>query len=381
MIQIQRLTAALTPLDAVLALLGSDLEPVDPIDVPLSKAIGCIAAAMPPPDAASPAFDTAVTDGWAMRSLDLVGASSYSPLPLATSPRWVEAGERLPDGCDCVIDGDLVEQVGPIHQVVAEAVPGQGVRRTGEEIGAGRSLVGAGRRVEPIDALVAGAAGIDRLWVRSPRIRVIDVPSANGDDASSRFIADFARAAGGDVTAIRCGGRDAGSIIAAVGDGACDLLVVVGGTGAGRSDATIQALRECAAVQAHGIAMQPGATAAVGRRGGTPVIAVPGATDQALAACLLLLQPVLDRLTARAPRQQIVRPLARKIASTIGIAEMVLLKLTEDGWSPLAARQLSLDSIARADAWLVVPGNREGFAAGTQVGAFALRETFPSVAR
>ncbi len=41
---------------------------------------------------------------------------------------------------------------------------------------------------------------------------------------------------------------------------------------------------------------------------------------------------------------------------------------------PLATGQLSLDAIAGADAWLAVPGDSEGYAAGTPVGAFPLRE-------
>ena len=77
---------------------------------------------------------------------------------------------------------------------------------------------------------------------------------------------------------------------------------------------------------AHGIALQPGRTAAVGRIGKTPVIALPGAPDQALAAWWTLALPALDRLSGRRPRQTVTLPLARKIASSVGIAEIVLLE-------------------------------------------------------
>ena len=40
----------------------------------------------------------------------------------------------------------------------------------------------------------------------------------------------------------------------------------------------------------------------------------------------------------------------------------------------LAVGDLSLDAIARAEAWLTVPGGAEGFAAGTPVDAYMLRE-------
>src|SRR6202163_1139532 len=133
MIPTQRLSASLTPLDVALAALLRDLEPVAPIEVPLAEALGCIAAEMPPLKA-HPPRDIAATDGWALRARDLVGASSYSPLPLAASPVWVEAGDAMPEGCDCVIDSDLVDQTGPVVQVLAEATPGQGVRRVGGDV-------------------------------------------------------------------------------------------------------------------------------------------------------------------------------------------------------------------------------------------------------
>lgn len=373
MIQTQRLTAALTPLDVALRLLCGDLKPVDAIEVSLAEAIGRVAAETSP-KAALPAFNTATTDGWALRAYDIVGASSYSPLQLAKSPRWVEAGERLPDGCDCVLDADSVEQAGPLFQVLAEAVPGQGIRRAGDDIAAGRSIVEAGRQIGAFDVLAARAAGLEHVAVRSPRVRVIDVRAEDFGTASSQVIFNFAKAAGARVTMSQTSGRDVASIYAAIDAEACDLLVTVGGTGGGRMDATIHTLKECGALLAHGLALQPGRTAAVGKIGATPVVAVPGLPDQALSACLALVQPVLDQLTARLPRQEMIRPLARKISSAIGVAEISLLKMSEQAWIPLATGQLSLDAIVCADAWLAVPGNSEGYAAGTPVGAFLLRE-------
>jgi molybdopterin molybdotransferase len=154
----------------------------------------------------------------------------------------------------------------------------------------------------------------------------------------------------------------------------CDLLVTVGGTGVGRTDATIEALAMRGALLAHGIALQPGRTAAIGRLAKCPVIALPGAPDQALAGWWTLVLPVLDRLSGSQPRQTRLLPLARKIASSVGIAEIVLLKNTDDAWMPLAIGDLALDAIGRADAWLAVPGGSEGFAAGTPVNAYMLRD-------
>jgi molybdopterin biosynthesis enzyme len=83
---------------------------------------------------------------------------------------------------------------------------------------------------------------------------------------------------------------------------------------------------------------------------------------------------VLDRLSGRQPRQAVTLPLSRKIASSVGIAEIVLLERNAGTWMPLAVGDLSLAAIARADAWLAVPGGTEGFAAGTPVDAYMLRD-------
>src|ERR1700704_3419952 len=123
MIPTQRLPASLTPLDIALTALLHGLVPVAPVELALTEALGCFAAEMPPLEA-HPPRDIAASDGWALRARDLVGASSYSPLPLTKSSIWVEAGDAMPEGCDCVIDADWVDQTGPMVQALAEATPG-----------------------------------------------------------------------------------------------------------------------------------------------------------------------------------------------------------------------------------------------------------------
>jgi molybdopterin molybdotransferase len=84
--------------------------------------------------------------------------------------------------------------------------------------------------------------------------------------------------------------------------------------------------------------------------------------------------PALDRLSGRQPRRATILPLARKIASSVGIAEIALLGRNDDSWMPLALGDLPFDPIVSAEAWLMVPGSSEGFAAGTPVAAYVLRE-------
>ena len=373
MIPTQRLPASLTPLDVALAAMLDGLEPVAPLELSLADGLGCVTADMPPLKALPPA-DIAASDGWALRARDLVGASSYSPLPLARPPVWVEAGDALPEGCDCVIDSDSVDQTGPMVQVLAEAIPGQGVRRLGGDIAQGSSVIAAGRHVRPLDLLVARAAGLERLNVRHPRLRIVAIPATSGHAVTAELISESARAAGASVVLVGAKGRDAASIAKALDTGACDLLVTIGGSGVGRTDAAIAALARRGEVLAHGIALQPGRTSAVGRIGKIPVIALPGAPDQALAAWWTLALPVLDQLSGLSPRQPVTLPLQRKIASHVGITEIVLLERNQGAWMPLAVGDMSLETIARADAWLAVPAASEGFAAGTPVDAYMLRE-------
>jgi molybdopterin molybdotransferase len=367
----QRLTASLIPLDEALVALLDGLEPIAPSELPISETLGSVSAETPLPRP-FPTSDFAVTDGWAFCARDLVGASSYSPLPLAAPPTWVEAGDRMPGGSDCVVDADLVELVGSMFQVSGESLPGQGVRRAGGDIGEARLTVPAGRRLRTLDLMLARAAGLKKLAIRRPRLHLIDVPAIAGHTVTAQLIAESARMAGAEVIFSQAGGRDASSVATAFSNERYDLIVTVGGTGVGRTDATIAALTMRGALIAHGIALQPGRTTALGKADNIPVIALAGAPDQALAAWWTLVLPVLDRLSGYR-QQAITLPLARKISSSVGIADIALLTKGDGAWMPLATGDLSLGHIVRADAWLAVPGGSEGFAAGTAVDAHMLR--------
>jgi molybdopterin molybdotransferase len=350
----QRLPSSLTPLDPALAALLRSIQPVAAGERARSDAAACDAAGL---DALRvwPPHDIAAIDGWALRASDLVGVSSYTPLPLMKEPVWLEAGERIPDGCDCVLDEDAVDRTGAIVQVLAEAIPGQGIRRKGGEVADTSAIVEAWR---PGDLR------------RALRVRVVNIP---GGGLTAVLIARSLRTAGIEIACVEAASRDATSIAGAFDAGACDLLISIGGSGVGRTDATAMALAGRGEVIAHGLALQPGRTAAVGRIGNTPVVVLPGAPDQALAVWWTLVLPVLDRL-AGTQRKTVTRPLAQKVASTVGIAEIVLLAEQDGAWAPLAVGDLPLTAIARATAWLVVPGDSEGYAAGTPVNAYLLRE-------
>jgi molybdopterin biosynthesis enzyme len=365
---------ALTSLESALADLLDGLVAVAPMSVPLEQARGRIAAETAMLERPLPLLSRATIDGWALRSLDLAGASSYTPVPLMDAPAWVEAGDELPEGCDCVLKADLVETAGPIAQAFSDAIPGEGIRRTGEDIAAGRPVVVPGRRLCATDLLAARAAGFEKVAVRVPHVRLIDVAAADGSLLTVQLITELLEAAGARVS-LETAGRSAESIAGTLGAHQCDLIVTVGGTGGGRTDATAQALSMRSALIAHGIALRPGHTAAIGKQGATPLVALPGAPDQAFAVYHALVRPVLDRLTDRAHGSGTVLPLARKISSTVGIAEVALVRREQSAWLPLGVGDLSLDHLRLADALVVVASGSEGYAAEALVEAFLLRET------
>ncbi|HLZ03099.1 MAG TPA: molybdopterin-binding protein [Bradyrhizobium sp.] len=353
----QRLPASLTPLDVALAALLRDVAPVSASKQARHDAHGRESSEIPEL-AAWPPHDIAASDGWALRASDLVGASSYTPLPLSRSPVWVEAGDKIPDGCDCVLDEDSIERTGPIAQVLAEAIPGQGIRRKSGKIADPGRIVAAWRLSSLCDAACR------------PRLRVVNSP---GGAITAKLIAKSLREAGVEIVFVEASARDAASIAPLLAGSDCDLILTIGGSGVGRTDAAVIALTERGEVIAHGLALQPGRTAAVGRIGRTPVVVMPGAPDQALAVWWTLVLPALDRL-AGWQHKAVTRPLARKIASSVGIAEVVLLEEQDGAWLPLAVGDLPFGAIARAGAWLLVPGGSEGYAAGTPVDAYLLRE-------
>ena len=366
----QRLPPSLTPLDTALAALLRGVDPVAPVEVTLAEAIGCIAAGTPLL-AAFPSHDIAAADGWALSANDLVGASPYSPLPLTMAPAWVEVGDAMPKGCDCVLDAGAVELSGPLAQVLAEGVPGQGVRRAGSDMPECTPAAAQGHPIGAADLLVANVAGVEKLSVRRPRLRIVNVPGAT---TTMDMIAGMARAAGLEVDICQARGRGDACFADGLVASSCDLLLSMGGSGVGRQDAAITALAQRGEVAAHGLALQPGRTAAVGRLGQVPAVALPGSPDHALAVWLSLVLPLADRLSARRPRLQVSLPLARKIASVVGIAEIALLAEEHRVWVPLAVGDWPLQGIARADAWLLIPASHEGFAAGTPVDAHLMRK-------
>ena len=59
--------------------------------------------------------------------------------------------------------------------------------------------------------------------------------------------------------------------------------------------------------------------------------------------------------------------LSRKIVSTVGMTEVVPVRRTGEGIEPLASGYWPMQALTRADGWVLVPAESEGFPAGAQL--------------
>jgi molybdopterin biosynthesis enzyme len=130
----------------------------------------------------------------------------------------------------------------------------------------------------------------------------------------------------------------------------------------------VKTLARVGKVEIHGFGVAPGETAALGVANAHPVLMLPGRTDSTLAVFLLVGRDLVARLAGRSDDETpIPVTLARKIASTVGLAEVVLVRRTERGVEPLASGFFSWGALARADGWILVAPESEGFGEGAAV--------------
>jgi molybdopterin biosynthesis enzyme len=362
--------ARLTPLEAVLERIDALVAPVAPREVALAAAVGSVAAG----DllvGSRPRAALALRDGWAVSSALTHDAGPYAPAPLASAIR-VDAGAPLPPGADAVAELDALVIRDGCAQAVAAITAGDGVLPAGADADGATALLRAGSRLGAVAAAALAGADILRVKVREPRVRVVRA-RPQGDpiiDAAAALLARAIAAAGGVVLAGAAGGAGLADALRpdALRRQDADAVVAVGGTGCGSNDTSVSTLARLGRVEAHGIALSPGETAAFGLVEARPVLLLPGRIDGALAAWLLLGERMLARLSGsrEAPRA-VVAKLTRKVASNLGLAELIPVRLRDGEAEPLGSGYLALQTLAQADGWILVAADREGHPAGTSV--------------
>ncbi|MFZ0775553.1 MAG: molybdopterin-binding protein [Xanthobacteraceae bacterium] len=353
----------LTPLRAILGLIESRVSSVKARKYATAAAAG-FTLADDIVTAERPTNSIALADGFAVDAAAVADAGPYAPALLPALPQWIESGQFLPGGTDAVAPLDAITQRGERIEVIAPVLTGQGILPAGGDAAPQTVLRRAGERMRDIDCAVAAAVGFAELNVREPRIwiargRATTTPLIDAGLAMlARFVGKSGATIHGELTDLH----------EALARDEADAVIALGGTGGGRDDESVRTLARLGRVEAHGIAVTPGETAAFGFAGERPVLLMPGRIDAALALWLLIGRRLVAKLAGGGVADTpTVMPLKRKATSTIGMTELIPVSCTDGMAEPLGSGYLSFMALARSDGWVVVPADSEGFAAGAQV--------------
>jgi molybdopterin molybdotransferase len=358
---VQRI-ARLTPLDAILVLIQSRVAAVAPRRGSILQCLGAVLAE----DVRAterPPRPIALRDGFAVAAAEIADAGPYAPLPLSLTARRIDTGDALPSGTDAVAPLDAIALHGTRAEAVAAVAPGDGVLPAGGDAASPTPLRRAGERLRALDLAAMAAAGIAEVTIRLPRLALARANAAKTPvlDAARVTLSHCAIAAG-------CVVRETNSLAEALSEAQYDAVIGIGGTVSGRRDDAVQELARLGRIEAHGIAICPGDTAAFGFVGERPVLLVPGRLDAALAVWLLIGRHLAAKLAGGSNEERSTpASLRRKVTSTIGIAELIPVRCSDGVAEPLGSGYLSLTALSRSDGWVVIPPDSEGFAVGSAV--------------
>jgi molybdopterin biosynthesis enzyme len=356
----------LTPLNQVLDCIEAEVKPVSPRSFDAAReAIGHVLAADVHLDRPLPQAPLALRDGFAVRADLTCDASSYAPAPVSSAVP-VGVGEALPASADAVAPFDALSiRVGEPH-VLSPVAPGEGVLAEGADLAPGNALLRAGQRLDRLRAALLNACGVTRVQAREPRLVVCSASSGDPAiiNAIVAHISDCIRAEGAVLIKDR---RTPGLTLTLTRPDA-DGVIVVGGTGTGRNDMSVAVLAHFGRVVVHGIALVPAETTAFGMVAGRPVLMLPGRIDGALAAWHVLGKSILGFLTEN-DEPEALRPakLTGKVSSAVGIAELVAVRCDGAYAAPLASGYVPLSALARANGWILIPPESEGYPAHSEV--------------
>ncbi|WP_416985875.1 gephyrin-like molybdotransferase Glp [Streptomyces sp. T028] len=332
------------------------VRPLEPIELQLPDAQGCVLVEDVTVAVSLPPFDNSSMDGYAVRVADVAGASEEFPAALevvgdvaagqAADLLYVGPGQAarimtgapLPNGAETVVpvewtDGGLGE--GPVSGMRARSLaPEQAsghvrvyrpaearahVRAKGSDVQAGDRALEAGTVLGPPQIGLLAAIGRGTVRVR-PRPRVVVLSTGSelvqpGEELGAGQIYDS------NSFALTAAARDAGAIayrVGAVADDAetlrstiedqlvrADLLVTTGGVSVGAYDVVKEALSHVgdedeagSGIDFRKLAMQPGKPQGFGSIGPdhTPLLALPGNPVSSYVSFELFVRPAIRTL-------------------------------------------------------------------------------------
>ncbi len=395
-----------------LARILSVVQPLSSLDLGLMDAHGCVLTEDVVAPLPLPGFDNSSQDGYAVRRADVLGASAAKPVVLPVtgdvaagpaSPLRVQpgvcvrimTGAMLPAGADAVVPLEWTDR--GISSVSITRVPDAGayVRRIGEDVAAGETVLTAGTHLGAAQIGIAAAVGRSRLVVR-PRPRVV-VVSTGSELVEPGEVLSPGRIVDSNSPALTAAAIETGAIAYRVGivpDDPrtlastledqlvrADVLVTSGGVSVGAYDVVKEVLSRLGTVQFDKVAMQPGMPQGFGTIGpdSTPVFGLPGNPVSALVSFEAFVRPALRTMLGASP---IERPRVRAVAGKALSAPegkqaflRVLLEVKKGAYvvTPVSgAGSHLLAGMARANALAIVPVGVERIAAGEPVDVLVL---------
>lgn len=389
--------------DALRILLDA-VRPLEPVDVDLDAALGAVLAESVVADRDLPPTDRSAMDGFAVRTADLPdpGASLRiaGELPAGRSGDGVVVGPGeairiftggvVPIGADAVVMVERTEEDRDrgVVRILERPEPGQHIRRRGEDLRAGEAAVSAGSIVRPAEIAALAAVGRTRVTiVRRPRVAVVstgsEVVDAGVVPAAHQVRNSNARMLSAQLAAMGLAPTDLGIVAdepARLDDVVarglqCEVLLLTGGVSVGEYDLVGAALAGAGCeVLFHNVSMRPGKPILASRRGDRLAFGLPGNPVSAFTGFHVFVAPALRRLMGFPT--PVVAPLRATLDDRLRRKPgRLTYQLASVSWStgrPVVTPVRSASSgdvlsLARANAFIVAPGDARPIEAGDEV--------------
>jgi len=162
---------------------------------------------------------------------------------------------------------------------------------------------------------------------------------------------------------------------AALEEGAAyDIVVTTGGSSVGKRDLITEVLASMGTVLVHGVAIKPGKPVAMGlvdhENKKTPIVCLPGYPAACAVDSMVFVDPAVRRLGHMPPPQYRTSKaaLTRKIFSEAGFRSYTRVSIDGGTATPMRTKGAGvLSSVSRADGYVIIPPDVEGYEAGQEV--------------
>jgi molybdopterin molybdotransferase len=256
------------------------------------------------------------------------------------------------------------------------------VGQVGEDVRVGDAVERAGRLIRPQDIGLLSSLGFSQVAViRRPRVRILItgnelLPTGTRPDgyrvtdANGPMLAALVARDGGDPITGPIIPDDRDAILAAFRQES-DVTLVSGATSVGQEDHVPSLLAQHGELAIHGMAMRPSSPTGMGRLDGRLVFLLPGNPVSCLCAYDFFAGTAIRRLGGRSrdwPYRRITARLSRKLVSVVGRVDYARVKFNGPFVEPVSISGASvLSSVTRADGFVIVPMDSEGFPDGADV--------------